>query len=205
MENADEAQGYMVAWRRDRRFSRKVTLLTSFGDRARAISNALSISSRYVPPSPPSSNRTRDGRRGAVYAWENSLPAGKLADISGLQALADRICDYFGITPVHVTNGDARLVSSSFFSPSRGIVIADGMTDETTLWHELSHYLVWKMGIEEPAHGPAFVATLVAIRSLFGNQGTGQCLNAAAAMNIEVNAELLRGLLEWRSSVTRLA
>ena len=197
MEEPSGRQEYVVAWRRDRRFSRAITRLSVYGDRQAAISNALSLSCGYVPATTPARNRPRDFQRSAVYRWENSLCESRQMTIEEMNDEASLICARFGVLAVTVSPGSQRLACGSYFVPSRGIVIAAGMGDSATLRHEVAHYLVWRMGIEEPSHGPAFTAVLVAVQSYLGACRPWQAATSAEKAGIDINKPLLDGLVSF--------
>jgi hypothetical protein len=188
---------YIVGWRRDRRYSRSILRLSAYGDRQSAISNALALSCGYVPSAGRKRNRTRDARRSAVYLWERDFTGPKRTYGSLDEAAADAamIASHFGVSSVPVTLGSSRLVSSSYFMPSRGVVLAATMLDRTSLIHEVAHYLVWRMSIEEQSHGPAFAAVLIALHSLMGTADASQASRHASKYCIEINQHLLRGLM----------
>ncbi|MBY3151115.1 hypothetical protein HFO56_01650 [Rhizobium laguerreae] len=189
--------GYVVGWRRDRRYSRSILRLSAYDDRQAAISDALALSCGYVPSAGRKRNRNRDARRSAVYRWEREFsgPKRTYGSIEDAIAEAERITSRFGVAQVPVTIGPARLVSSSYFMPSRGVVLAPAMLDRTSLIHEVAHYLVWRMGIREPSHGPAFAAVLVGLHSLMAATNVSEAKSLAAKYCIEINEPLLKGLM----------
>ncbi|MCV9963603.1 SprT-like domain-containing protein [Pararhizobium sp. BT-229] len=188
---------YVVGWRRDRRHSRSILRLSAFGDRQAAISKALALSCGYVPSTDPKRNRARDSKRSSVYMWERAFagPRRPYASIEDAAADARHLAALFGVTPVTVSLGSSRLVSGSYFMPSRGIVLASSMLDRASLIHEMAHYLVWRMGIEEPSHGPAFAAALVAFHVLSATMPVETPLVLAEKYNLKINTDLLDGLL----------
>jgi hypothetical protein len=187
---------YVVGWRRDRRYSRSILRLSAYDDRQSAISNALALSCGYVPAAGRKRNRTRDAARSAIYKWEREFTGPKRPYGSIEEAVADaiRITSHFGVAPVPVTLGSPRLVSSSYFMPSRGIVLAACMLDRASLIHEVAHYIVWRMGIEEVSHGPAFTAVLIVLHSFMGTASCPHACDEAAKLCIEVNRPLVNGL-----------
>lgn len=190
---------YVVGWRRDRRHSRSILRLSAFADRQAAISKALALSCGYVPSTGPKRNRARDSKRSAVYGWERAFsgPRRPYASIEEAVAEARRLAALFGVSPVRVSLGSSRLVSGSYFIPSRGIVLAAAMLDRASLIHETAHYLVWRMGIEEPSHGPAFTAVLVVLHVLSGTTTVEAPLALAEQYNLKINTALLDGLLSF--------
>ncbi|MCS4089667.1 SprT-like domain-containing protein [Rhizobium sp. BK176] len=188
---------YVVGWRRDRRCSRSILRLSAYDDRQSAISNALSLSCGYVPSAGRKRNRTRDAARSAVYLWEREFTGPKHLYSSIKEAVADAavISSHFGVSPVPVALGNSRLASGSYFIPSRGIVLAASMLDRTSLIHEVAHYLVWRMGIVEPAHGPAFTAVLVVLHMLMNTGAAPEAQRLASKYSVPINYPLLDGLL----------
>lgn len=188
---------YVVGWRRDRRHSRSILRLSACADRQAAISKALALSCGYVPSAGPKRNRARDSKRSSVYMWERAFTAQNhpYATVEEASADADGLAALFGVSPVMVSIGSSRLVSGSYFMPSRGIVLASSMLDRTSLVHEMAHYLVWRMAIEEPSHGPAFAAVLVAFHVLSHTTPVETPINLADKYNIKINTDLLDGLL----------
>jgi hypothetical protein len=193
--------GYVVGWRRDRRYSRSILRLSAYDDRQSAISNALALSCGYVPAAGRKRNRIRDARRSAVYLWEREFTSPRRPYVAIDEAVADAniITTHFGIQSVSVSLGSSRLVSSSYFMPSTGIVLAAPMLDRTSLVHEAAHYLIWRMGIEEPSHGPCFASVLVALHFLMNTPAASEAEQLADKYNIEINRPLLEGLMDIRS------
>lgn len=189
--------GYVVGWRRDRRCSRSILRLSAYDDRQSAISNALALSCGYVPSSCRKRNRTRDARRSAVYLWEREFTGPRRPYVTIDEAVADatKITSHFGVQSVSVSLGSSRLVSSSYFMPSTGIVLAPPMLDRTSLVHEVAHYLIWRMGIEEPSHGPCFASVLVALHFLMGNAAASDAELLADKYRIKMNKPLFEGLM----------
>jgi hypothetical protein len=198
LERIGHTPGYLVAWRRDGRHRRRMTVIKSVRDPGHAISSAASLANRYVPPAGCATARPRDSQRSAVYAWEAGHREGRRLEPEELRSQSGRICRHFGVTPVPVRT-DHRIQGSSFFSAATGVVISSTMNDEATLWHELAHYLAWKMAVKEASHGPAFVATLIAIRVLFGGESRKELERSAQSAGIEINAALLAGLLNLQT------
>ncbi|MDW9478905.1 hypothetical protein GOB57_09430 [Sinorhizobium meliloti] len=190
---------YVVGWRRDRRHSRSILRLSAHAERQAAISSAIALSCRYIPSSRPKRNRARDSNRSAVYLWERAFSGPTRAYCSIEHAAADacRIASLFGVATVPVSAGSPRLASGSYFVPSRGIVLASSMLDRTSLIHEMAHYLVWRMAVAEPSHGPAFIAVLVALHALLGTARVETILGLAAKYRLEANIPLLDGLLSF--------
>lgn len=188
---------YVVGWRRDRRHSRSILRLSAYDDRQAAISKALALSCGYVPSAGRKRNRSRDANRSAVYMWECAFsgPKRPYGTIEEASAEASRIASLFGVTAVDVSLGSPRLASGSYFMPSRGIVLAPSMLDRTSLIHEMTHYLVWRMAVDEPSHGPAFTAALTALHALLGTASVSTILTLSVKYNVEVNTPLLDGLL----------
>lgn len=188
---------YVVGWRRDRRHSRSILRLSAYSDRQAAISNALALSCGYVPSAGRKRNRSRDANRSAVYMWERAFSGPKRPYRSLGEAAAEalRIATLFGVAAVDVSLGSPRLSSGSYFMPSRGIVLAPSMLDRTSLIHEMAHYLVWRMAVDEPSHGPAFTAALTALHALLGTASAATILTLSVKYSIEVNTHLLDGLL----------
>ena len=195
----ERSHEYVVGWRRDRRHSRSILRLSAYTDRQSAISNALALSCGYVPSDCRKRNRSRDANRSAVYMWERAFSGPKhpyrLIDEAVAEAL--RIASMFGVANVAVSLGSPRLASGSYFMPSRGIVLAPSMLDRTSLIHEMAHYLVWRMAIEEPSHGPAFIAVLTALHALLGTASAAAILSLSVKYRLEVNTPLLEGLLAF--------
>lgn len=191
---------YVVAWRRDRRFSRNVVRLSAAADRSAAIGRALGLSFRYVPPRGPHNGLPRDAARRAVYAWEAAMsgPRHAYGSIEAARADALAMASMLGLTAPHVGPGGIRLVSCSYFSPTRGIVLAADMQDRVTLVHEMAHFLVWRMCIREASHGPAFAAVLAFLHVGFMDTPEARVLGLATDHGIGLNRDLYRGLRDFR-------
>lgn len=206
IEEGDRGRdGYVVGWRRDRRFRRGFTRLSVFHDRQSAISNALSLSCRYIPQKIQTTRHHRDSQKSSVYEWERKLSPNLPSDIASMRAEVGKACSFFGVADVQVSAGGSRLTRFSYFTPSRGIVVANGMQDTATVRHELAHYLVWRMGISEASHGPAFVSTLIAVHVILGDIDAKSAARLAQDAGIEMNTHLLQGLLNFGSTAAKAA
>jgi hypothetical protein len=195
----EPTQEYVVGWRKDRRHSRSILRLSAYADRQAAISSALALSCGYVPSVGRKRRRFRDANRSAVYIWERAFsgPKRPYGSIDEACDEARRITSLFGVAAVSVSLGSTRLASESYFMPSRGIVLAPSMLDEASLIHEVAHYLVWRMAVAEPSHGPAFIAVLTALYALLGIADVQVIIGLASKYHLEVNTPLLKGLLSF--------
>lgn len=194
-ENPTGQGRFLVAWRRDRRFSKAVTRLSWYDDRQSALSNALVLSCGYVPPAISRDHRLKDTQRTSVYRWERAFAVDRVMSLPEMEAEAATMCDLFRIAKVAIRCGSCSLATNSYFSGARGIVISPKMMDSTTFRHEFAHYLARKTGVKEQAHGSVFAAALVATHALLGGVPTQAIVQEAAAFGVEINEPLLGALL----------
>lgn len=198
LEEPSQPYAFVVGWRRDRRHSRSILRLSAFHDPQLAISKALSLSCGYVPLCHPMRNRVHDLKRSHVYRWEQSFCGNRAyASTEAAQTEVACVAALFGVAPIPVTLGPANLSSGSYFTPSKGIVVAKGMLDEATILHEMAHYLVWRMRVSERPHGPAFTAVLIALHAIRRKVSLEAVLEQATVAGIGVNRPLMEGLISF--------
>ncbi len=194
-ENPTGQGRFLVAWRRDRRFSKSITRLSWYDDGQSALSTALALSCGYIPPAVSRGRLLRDTQRTSVYLWERAFAVDRAMSLSEMKNEASTMCRLFRIAEVAIRCGHRNLATNSYFSGARGIVISPRMMDSTTFRHEFAHYLARKTGVKEPAHGPVFAAALAATHALVGGASPQDIVRKASDFDVEINEPLLAALL----------
>jgi hypothetical protein len=182
---------WLVCWRADGRRTRELPVLSGHPTEQFARMEACRRLRDFEPPPPPRpSSRVRDYQLSRVYLWEipfsSPEPLGGVADA---QARIDTIWRELGLEKPPPVSVSPRLELHSYFSPRRGIVLAEGWgLTVGVLLHEAAHAVRWAMrgAAREAPHGPEFMATLMAVLERFGGEDAAAMSSRASELGVDV-------------------
>jgi len=195
----EDDKNILVGWRPDTRHTRDIKVLSQHDFMEAAESEARQIAKRFDPPARGKSNRIRDYQRELVYRWEWTFDYKneQFNTIDECRAYADQVCEELGVKEVPIKAGPSNLETHSYFSATKGIVLASHMMNSGTIIHELAHYVVkLDRKVREASHGPTFVGTLAAMYAKFLDADLDEAFLSARNLGIDCNEEKGRELFE---------